>query len=464
MSQTYAGMKVNVLGLGATGLSLVRFLRARGAAVSVFDSNAQASGKDRLHDEFPEVIFQTIDLRRDRLPPSDLLAISPGVPRATPAVQAVIASGVDVVGDIELFAQSNWGLTKIFAITGSNGKTTTANICWALTKEVDRESCLAGNVGLPVLDAMREHANAKTWVLELSSFQLESTRSLECEAATVLNVTVNHLDRYPSFFAYAASKERIFAHAKRQVVNRDDVWSSAMRRVDRECTSFGADAPSDDNAFGIRFGKRGASIARGGREIADCDELKVRGTHNTMNAMAALALTDSLGIASERVRSALTSFGGVPHRYEWLGHVAGVDVINDSKATTVVAATAAIAGSQAPVWLIAGGDGKGQTFEALAGVAKAKCRAVHVIGKDAAAIGAALDAAGVVNRRFDTIEDATSSALDQAKPGELVLLSPACASWDMFRNFEHRAQVFSDTVNRWAQSKGCSLSKERGHA
>jgi UDP-N-acetylmuramoylalanine--D-glutamate ligase len=180
--------------------------------------------------------------------------------------------------------------------------------------------------------------------------------------------------------------------------------------------------------------------------------------------MAALALTDSLGIASERVRSALTSFGGVPHRYEWLGHVAGVDVINDSKATTVVAATAAIAGSQAPVWLIAGGDGKGQTFEALAGVAKAKCRAVHVIGKDAAAIGAALDAAGVVNRRFDTIEDATSSALDQAKPGELVLLSPACASWDMFRNFEHRAQVFSDTVNRWAQSKGCSLSKERGHA
>ncbi len=462
MSGSYGGMKVNVLGLGATGLSLVRFLRAQGAKVSVFDSNANVPGKDRLQSEFPDVSFAPLDFERERLPASDLVAISPGVPRATHAVQNAVEQGIDVVGDIELFARFSRGRRKIIAITGSNGKTTTAHMTWLLTRKIDSTSCLAGNVGVPVLDAMYEHATASTWVLEVSSFQLESTRSLECEAAAVLNVSENHLDRYPSFFSYAASKERIFANAKRQVLNRDDVWSSSMRRFAGESKSFGMSAPREADEYGVRVtAKPRATICYGQDDVLECDALNVRGTHNVMNAMAALALTDSFAIPIDKAREALIGFTGVPHRYEWLGHIDGVDVINDSKATTVVSTLTALKGAKAPVWLIAGGDGKGQTFDALASIAANRCFAVHVIGRDAAAICAALDARGVVNRRFESLEDATIAALEKAKRGDVVLLSPACASWDMFRNFEHRADVFAKTANEWALGRGRKLTKER---
>jgi UDP-N-acetylmuramoylalanine--D-glutamate ligase len=459
----YQGMKVNVVGLGATGLSLARFLNASGALVSVFDSNANAAGLDTLRAELPHVGFSQIDLQRDRLPASDLIAISPGVPRAAKALVEATQRGVDIVGDIELFAQLNGANRRVFAITGSNGKTTTASITGAIASIADKETCLAGNIGLPVLDAVREKPTASTWVIEISSFQLESTRSLQCESATVLNVTANHLDRYPSFFAYAATKERIYANAKRQVVNRDDVWSSAMRRVDRIGTSFGSSKAMADVDYGIRTDARKAFIQRGVADLIDCSELKLRGNHNAMNVMAALALTESLEVPIERVRETLREFSGVAHRYEWLGHVAGIDVVNDSKATTVVSTRAALEGTAAPTWLIAGGDAKGQTFESLA-AATANCRAVHVIGKDAAAICEALDSRGVANKRFGSLEDATVAALEQGKAGDTLLLSPACASWDMFRNYEHRAQVFAETVARWAQLKGLVLSKERGHA
>jgi UDP-N-acetylmuramoylalanine--D-glutamate ligase len=459
----YQGMKVNVVGMGATGLSLARFLNANGALVSVFDSKANAAGLDALRAELPQIAFAQIDLQRDALPASDLIAISPGVPRTSVALVAAINRGVEVVGDIELFARLNKPNRKIYAITGSNGKTTTASITGAIASIADAETCIAGNIGLPVLDAIREKPSARTWVIEISSFQLESTRSLQCESATVLNVTANHLDRYPSFFAYAATKERIYANAKRQVINHDDMWSSAMRRVDRISTSFGGSKAPTDSDYGIRADAAQTFIQRGAADLIDCSELKLRGSHNTMNVMAALALTESLDVPLERVREMLRAFAGVAHRYEWLGQVAGIDVINDSKATTVVSTRAALDGNTAPTWLIAGGDGKGQSFESLA-AATTHCRAVHVIGKDATAICAALDSRGVVNQRFASLEDATVAALEQGKAGDTLLLSPACASWDMFRNYEHRAQVFTATVARWAQLKGLVLSKERGHA
>jgi UDP-N-acetylmuramoylalanine--D-glutamate ligase len=458
----YHGMKVNVVGLGATGLSLARFLDANGAAVSVFDSNENAAGRDALLRELPHVVFSTADLSRDTLPPSDLIAISPGVPRACAALNAALKQGIDIVGDIELFAQLNRADRQIYAITGSNGKTTTASIAGAIAKIADSEACLAGNIGLPVLDVVRERPKARTWVLEISSFQLESTRSLECESATVLNVTANHLDRYPSFFAYAATKERIYAHTKRQVVNRDDVWSSAMRRADLGGTSFGAAKPVDECDYGLCSDADRVSIRRGVADLIECSEMKLRGNHNMMNVMAALALTESIGAPLDRIRETLREFSGVAHRYEWLGRVAGIDVINDSKATTVVSTRAALEGSNAPTWLIVGGDGKGQSFDALAAVA-GRCRAVHVIGKDAAAICAALDLHGVANKRFNSLEDATTAALDRGRAGDTLLLSPACASWDMFRNYEHRAQVFAATVELWARTRGLMLSKERDH-
>jgi UDP-N-acetylmuramoylalanine--D-glutamate ligase len=459
VTNTYSGMTVNVVGLGATGLSLVRFLHERGAALRVFDSNATASGREQLASEFPSLPFTQIDLARDTLPRADFIALSPGVPRASPAMTQAIDRGTKVVGDIELFAQENNANRSIFAITGSNGKTTTVSISGALAQEVDLTAKTAGNIGLPVLDAMRAYPQTRTWVLELSSFQLESTSSLDCECATVLNVTDNHLDRYPSFFAYAASKERVFARAKRQAINRDDPWSSSMRKFSGERVSFGRSAPRDRSEFGVRNG----AIARGDEPIVAIEELSLRGEHNTMNAMAALAVTASLDLSTAQVQRALRGFAGVPHRYEWLGNVGGVEIVNDSKATTVVATVAALNGSDAPTWLIAGGDGKGQSFDALANAAS-RCRAVHLVGRDAPSIAAALSRSGVANVKFDSLEDAVASALERARPGERVLLSPACASWDMFRNFEHRAEVFATTVRNWAAAKGRVLSRERGHA
>lgn len=459
MTGEYAGMKVNVVGLGATGLSLVRFLHAAGANIRVFDGNANAAGLERLRDEFPSVPFTQCDLSRDPLPASDMIALSPGVPRASFALAEAEGRGALVLGDIELFARKFRASKKIYAVTGSNGKTTTAQLTGAIARVVDGSAIVAGNVGLPVLDAAREHPQTQTWVLELSSFQLESTYSLECESATVLNVTDNHLDRYPSFFAYAASKERIFARARRQVINRDDRWSRSMQRSSIECRTFGASRPSSEVEYGIHDD----AIARGNTLLLPLHALRIRGTHNVMNAMAAVALSESLNVSPDQLHQAISEFSGVRHRYEWIGNVEGVEVINDSKATTVVAASAALRGSEAPTWLIAGGDGKGQSFEALAEAA-GRCRAIHLIGRDADAIAHALAGRGIPYTTFTTLEDATLAALDAAKAGDRVLLSPACASWDMFRNFEHRADVFINTVHAWAAARRFALSKERAHA
>jgi UDP-N-acetylmuramoylalanine--D-glutamate ligase len=456
MTNAYAGMKVNVVGLGATGLSLVRFLHGEGASVRVFDSNENAAGRERLSAEFPSVSFAQFDVRQDSLPNADLIALSPGVPRAANAIVSALKRGINVVGDIELFAQCFGVPSQIYAITGSNGKTTTAHLTGAIAIQADASAKVVGNVGLPVLDAVREFPQTRTWVMELSSFQLESTDSLACESATVLNVSDNHLDRYASFFDYAASKARIFTHAKRQAINRDDTWSNAMRRFDGDVTSFGQSKPERDRDVGIEEGY----IVRGSTPVLALSDLQIRGTHNASNAMAALALTDSLNVPIEKAKRALCEFSGVAHRYEWLGTVEGVEIINDSKATTVVATSAALLGSNAPTWLIAGGDGKAQSFAALAQSA-VRCRAVHLIGRDAHAIAAALDISGVKHRQFETLEDATRAALDQATAGDRVLLSPACASWDMFRNFEHRAEVFSATVRDWAGAHGKLLTKER---
>lgn len=456
MANAYAGMNVNVVGLGATGLSLVRFLHARGAKLRVFDSNVHAAGRTRLATEFPTLPFAQIDLAHDALPIADMIALSPGVARSSPAIFNAITFGTDVVGDIEIFARECRANEAIYAITGSNGKTTTASISGALALEAESTAKIAGNIGLPVLDAIVEFPQTRTWVLELSSFQLESTRSLNCECVTVLNVTENHLDRYPSFFAYAASKARIFKRAKRQAINRDDPWSASMRNFAGECVSFGKSAPRNQFEVGVRAG----AITRGETSVIAIDELSIRGEHNVMNAMAAVALTASLALSNTQIENALRGFAGVAHRYEWLGDIDGVSIINDSKATTVVATVAALNGSDAPTWLIAGGDSKGQAFTGIADAASG-CRGVHLIGRDATAIAAALAAKGVAHTRFDAFEDAIIAALDQAKPGDRVLLSPACASWDMFRNFEHRAELFAAVVRAWAAAKGRVLSKER---
>ena len=452
-----AKAKATVVGLGATGLSLVRFLHARGAEVTVVDSSAAPSALAQLHREFPKVNFKSVDVARDTLPESDFIALSPGVPRATSAIKNALKRGVPLLGDIELFARELPAGASVFAITGSNGKTTTTALAGELAKCVRPDARAAGNIGVPILDALAETPTCSTWVLELSSFQLESTDSLQLASAAVINVTDNHLDRYLSFFAYAAAKDRIFQNSAHQVLNRADAWSMSMRRPALNVTTFGPSKPDSGNEFGVDQTDRDAALMQGNTAIVSTGELGVRGAHNAQNALAALALIQSLSVPLSLQQSVLRLFAGMPHRCQLIGTINGIAIIDDSKATTVVATSAALDGLAAPTWLIAGGDGKGQHFAAL-GVATAKhCRSVHLIGRDAVEIAVALAANGVPHKTFASLEDATHSALGAAQPGDQILLSPACASWDMFRNYEHRAQVFADAVGNWAKQRGLNF-------
>ena len=443
-----------MVGLGATGLSLVRFLHARGADVTVVDGSAAPAGLAQLHTEFPQVKFKSMDVSSHVLLASDFVALSPGVPRATLAISDALKHGVPVLGDIELFAREVPASASVFAITGSNGKTTTTALAGELAKCAKPDARAAGNIGVPILDALAETPNCSTWVLELSSFQLESTDSLQLTSAAVINVTDNHLDRYPSFFGYASAKERVFQNAKGQVLNRADAWSMSMRRPPLNATTFGPDQAEDMGQFGVDRVDGKTTLTQGNTTILCVDELGVSGAHNAQNALAALALVQSLSVPLNLRQNVLRSFAGMPHRCQLVGTINGVKIIDDSKATTVVATRAALDGLAAPTWLIAGGDGKGQSFAALAAVAAKYCKSVHLIGRDAAEIAVALAASGVPSKTFASLEDATHSALDAALPGDQILLSPACASWDMFRNYGHRAQVFTAAVSSWASKRG----------
>lgn len=443
-----------VVGLGATGLSLVRFLKKRNGNVTVVDGSVAPSGLEQLKREFPEIKFATVDLTKSVLPQSDFIALSPGVPRSSFALTQAIKAGIPVLGDIELFAREVAPSTSVFAITGSNGKTTTTALAGELAKCVKPDARVAGNIGLPILDVLADAPDCSTWVLELSSFQLESTESLRLASAAVINVTDNHLDRYPSFFSYAAAKERIFSQASRQVLNRADGWSMSMARPSCNVSTFGADCPLDSNHFGIDQASGRPSLMHGNHRILFADELGVSGAHNAQNALAALALVQSLGSVALAQQNVLRSFTGMPHRCQFIGSINGVKIVDDSKATTVVATRAALDGLAASTWLIAGGDGKGQDFSSLGAAAAKHCKAVHLIGRDAAQIAATLSASGVANTTFSSLEDATYSALEAASTGDQILLSPACASWDMFRNYEHRASVFVNAVISWANQHG----------
>ena len=426
--------------------------------MTVVDGSAAPGGLAQLRREFPQVNFKSMDVTRDALPQSDFVALSPGVPRATLAISNALKHGVPMLGDIELFAREVPASASVFAITGSNGKTTTTALAGELAKCVKPDARAAGNIGVPILDALAETPSCSTWVLELSSFQLESTDSLQPTSAAVINVTDNHLDRYTSFFGYAAAKERIFQNAASQVLNRADAWSMSMCRPALKVITFGQSKPCSANEFGVDQIDGKAALMQGNTVILATDDLGVSGAHNAQNALAALALIQSLSAPLSLQQSVLRWFAGMPHRCQLLGTINGVKIIDDSKATTVVATSAALDGLAAPTWLIAGGDGKGQRFAALGATAARHCKSVHLIGRDAAEIAVALAANGVPNKIFNSLEDATHSALDAALSGDQVLLSPACASWDMFRNYGHRAEVFAAAVSDWAKQRGLDFA------
>ena len=464
------GKHVLVLGLGESGLAMARWCALRGARVRVADSRRVPPGRDALREDAPLAELVSGDFGAEVLDGIELVALSPGLDPRVGVVAEARRRGLPISGEITLLADALRELgvrahTRILAITGTNGKTTTTALSAALARSVGVDVVAAGNISPAALDVLMERlelglALPECWVLELSSFQIETMHGLDADAATVLNVSDDHLDRYCGVQDYAATKAVIFQGSGVQVLNRDDARVAAMALPERRVIRFGDQAPDGAEDYGI-VRRNGADwLVRGEQALIALADLPLAGRHNAMNILAALALCESgLGIEPKRLITGLLAFRGLPHRVQLVAERAdGVRFYDDSKGTNVGAAVAALAGFDAPVVLIAGGDGKGQDFSPLAATAAHKARAVVLMGRDAARIEAALagvgasaDAgkrAGVHIERATDLDDAVLRAARLAHAGDIVLLSPACASLDMFRNYVHRAEVFVAAARR----------------
>ena len=453
--------RILVLGLGDTGLSLVRWLVRRGAQVHVADSRADPPHAGIVAREFPGVgITRSGFVERD-FTRADAIAISPGIDRREPIVRAALERGVPVMGDIEFFAHALSALArrpKMLAITGSNGKSTVTAMAGAMCREAGFATAVAGNIGPPVLDALSTiedtRAAADVFVLELSSFQLESASSLEPDAAAMLNLCEDHMDRYDSLKDYAAAKARIFHGAGVQILNRDDAHSMSMAQPGRVVKTFGLGTPRADDEWGLAEASGDKTLAKGTRHLLRVSEIPLTGLHNAANALAALALVRAIGVPETPALEALRRFRGLPHRLERVAEIGAVTFYNDSKGTNVGATVAALSGMTQPVVLIAGGDGKSQNFRPLASAVAARARAVVLIGRDADAIAGALAATGVPLLRAGDMDEAVVQAHRASRPGDAVLLSPACASYDMFRNYGHRGEAFVAAVRELVKRGG----------
>ncbi|OFZ69701.1 MAG: UDP-N-acetylmuramoylalanine--D-glutamate ligase [Betaproteobacteria bacterium RBG_16_58_11] len=452
------GKKVLVLGLGDTGLSMATWLTRHGARVRAADSRANPPHADRLKRQLPQAEIITGGFNADCFKDIDLIAISPGVPLSESMLANALQRGVPVVGDVELFAQALAPRqAKVIAITGANGKSTVTALCGAMCIEAGLNTVVAGNIGLPVLDALSVIENGEAmpdvFVLELSSFQLETTASLNADAATVLNVTQDHMDRYAGMDDYAAAKARVFLGNGVQILNREDAYSRAMALPGRRIETFGLDAPANDADWGMLNQAGQDWLAHGSQALLNASEVPMAGRHNAANALAALALCQAIGLPLAPLLVALRAFKGLPHRVQKVAEVAGVTFYDDSKGTNVGATVAALNGMREPVVLIAGGDGKGQDFAPLKEACAKQARAAVLIGRDAARIEAAISGCGVPLHHAKTMDEAVGMAYQAALAGDAVLLSPACASFDMFRNYEHRAQVFIAAVQKLQQER-----------
>ncbi|MEO1767481.1 UDP-N-acetylmuramoyl-L-alanine--D-glutamate ligase [Thiobacter aerophilum] len=448
-----AGKTVLVLGLGDTGLSMARWLARRGARLRLADTRTTPPHAETAAREFSQVPIHLGPLSDATFAGVDLIAISPGVPLAEPHVARARAAGIPVVGDIELFALYRPRQhTRLLAITGSNGKSTVTELVGVLCREAGLSTVVAGNIGLPVLTALAAIEDGErapdVFVLELSSFQLETTVHLDADAASVLNLSQDHLDRYDSMADYAAAKARIFQGEGVQVLNRDDAHSRGMALPGRRVVTFGLTPHPTD--WGLVQAEGGAWLAKGEKRLLPVAELPLAGLHNVANALAALALCQAIELPLPLLLHALRSFRGLPHRVERVAQIAGVTYYDDSKGTNVGATVAALEGLGVPVVLIAGGDGKGQDFAPLAPAVARHARAVVLIGRDAPLIERALATTRVPLLSAVDMDEAVRRAHAAARPGDAVLLSPACASFDMFRNYEHRAQVFIAAVRALA--------------
>jgi len=443
MAQT--AQRALIIGLGKTGAATARHLAGLGYQVAVTDNRAAPPGVPRLRAEVPDAALFLGGFSAQALTHADLVVLSPGVAPIEPFVEQAVAQGLPNVGDIELFARAV--RAPVVGITGSNGKSTVTTLVGLMAERAGRRVGIGGNLGTPALDLLTDEHDL--YVLELSSFQLETTASLQCAAATVLNITPDHMDRYANVAAYAAAKARVFAHCEVAVVNRDDALALPLGARAARRLSFGLQPPANDDEFGVLQHAGASWLARGATPLMPVAELRIRGAHNTANALAALTLGSALELPLDGVLEVLQEFRGLPHRTELVAEIGGALYLNDSKGTNVGATLAAVNGFAEPLVLIAGGQGKGADFAPLGEALAHRARAVVLIGEDAPLIEQAI-AGRVPVTHATSMDQAVRAARKLAQPGDVVLLSPACASFDMFENFEHRGQAFVTAVRELA--------------
>lgn len=428
----YRGRKVVIIGLGLTGLSCVDFFLAQGVTPRVMDTRVSPPGLDKLPGQVERHLG---GINGEWLLAADLIVASPGVALAHPILSEAVEAGIEIVGDIELFCRE--AQAPIVAITGSNGKSTVTTLVGEMAKAAGWQVGVGGNIGLPALSLLQ--SPAQLYVLELSSFQLETTHSLKAAAATILNVSEDHMDRYPlGMQQYRAAKLRVYENAQVCIVNADDALTMPVRGADTRCVSFGVD-------FGdYHLNKQQGSIwlRVKGEKVLNTAEMKMVGQHNYTNALAALALADAVGLPRSSSLAALTHFNGLAHRFQLVHEHQGVRWINDSKATNVGSTEAALNGLQVKgtLWLLMGGDGKSADFMPLIPWLQGDNVRLYCFGRDGDALAALRPEIAV---RTETMRQAMEQIAPQVKAGDMVLLSPACASLDQFRNFEQRGEQFA---------------------
>jgi len=427
-----------IVGLGASGTSAARFVHTHGGSLRIVDSRARPPGIDAVANLGAEIITESLDARW--LDGVQRVILSPGLSIDLPICAAARERGIAIVNDIEIFAR--FCTAPVLAVTGSNGKSTVVSLVARMLETAGVRALAGGNLGPPALDLLELPADV--CVLEISSFQMEAADSLAPLAAAVLNVSADHLDRHPDLRTYAALKEKLLRGAETAVVNADDPVVRAMGRRHPNAIEFSVDEKLS-RGYSVVRSAAGSAIAIDGEPVMPIVEMAMRGWHNVANALAALALARTLGVADDALLRTLRTFAGLPHRCETVGRIDAVSFINDSKATNVGATAAALAGLPGPLVLIAGGIGKGADFAPLRELARGKVRASVLIGRAADEIAAALEGVCAVTRAA-SMEEAVAAAYAQAHPGDTVLLSPACASQDMFENYEARGRAFRDAV------------------
>lgn len=443
-----------VAGLGKTGQSIAGYLKRRNLPFIAFDTRKDVAGLAEFHTAFPGVDVFLENLPTTIYPQLEAIITSPGISLDEPFLRHAVRAGIPVYGDVECLAREI--TVPVIAITGTNGKSTVTTLVGEMARAAGINVAVAGNIGTPVLDLLDDNNAYDLWVLELSSFQLDLTFSLAPLVATALNISPDHLDRHHSLDVYINAKQRVYTNAKIVLYNRDDeaTFPTLALATHQHAANFGLTAPQSERMGADQWGivhQEGAYYLAHGEDCwLSTDALRIKGKHNWQNALAACALATAAGISRAVIVEVLKTFAGLPHRCQWVRTLDGVDWINDSKGTNIGAAQSAICGIggsiSGKIVLIAGGQGKGADFTELRAPVKDYVRAVVLIGQDAENIASALTGVVPISRAA-TLKDALVAARREAQAGDVVLLSPACASFDMFRDFNHRGEMFTALVN-----------------